>query len=264
MMSNSPMARRALTVMAALLVQMTLGFVSAQAAAAPQTLVLMVFSDPLPGQEDAYEQWFAKQQVPALLSVPGVTSAQHFTDAKLELRHTARKTPQDLMIYTIVTKDPAKVTSAIAHRSNPGKSWPAASVASVQAVVYRAFRPEMKGAGGEPAGAKAGPSQTYLVVAYGDALAGKDDAFNIWYDTVHEPEMLANKGVVLGQRAVLGDQQVAPVTDPRRYLMLMTIATSDLPNVFRGILAGGPPSPALDRTRGYGYTFRAVGTAVTK
>lgn len=130
-------------------------------------------------------------------------------------------------------------------------------LASVETVTYRAVQPLMEGVGGEPADARGGDAASYLVLAFLDAVADQDKAFNTWYDTVHEPELLANPGVVSGRRAVLSEVQMGPSNIQSRYLM-MTLVTRDLPAVFRKILTGGPPSPALDRTCGYSCNYKAV------
>ena len=223
-----------------------------------QTYFLFVFSNPVAGQEEAYARWFSEPHVHDMGLIPGVIAAQHCVDAGVELRKGPMKTPHDLALYTVVTDRPGEVRDAIERRAGIGGAWPGPALASVRTVTYRATQPRMDGAGGEPADARDGEAATYLVLAFLDAVAGQDEAFNAWYDTVHEPELLANPGVASGQRAVLSEVQMGPSDIQSRYLMMMTLTTRDLPAVFRKIVAGGPPSPALDRTRGYGFNYRVV------
>lgn len=223
-----------------------------------QTYFLLVLSNPLAGQEEAYARWFSEPHVHDMASLPGVVAAQHYADAGLELRRAPVKTPHDLVLYTTVTDQPNELRDAIVRRADAGVAWPGPTLASVRTVTYRAVQPRMDGVGGEPAEARGGDAASYLVLAFLDAVAGQDDAFNTWYDTVHEPELLANPGVGSGQRAVLSEVQMGPSDIQSRYLMMMTLVTRDLSAVFRGMLAGGPPSPALDRTRGFGYNYRVV------
>ena len=225
-----------------------------------QTYFILALADPIAGQEEAYARWFSEPHLHDIGSLPGVTAAQHYTDAKLELRRASTRTPQDLLLYTAVTDQPDELRDAIVRQAEAGGAWPGPTLASVRTATYRATQPRMDGSGGEPANARGGDPATYLVIAFGDAVAGQDEAFNTWYDTVHEPELLSNPGVASGQRAVSSEVQMGPSDIQSRYLMMMTLVTSDLPAVFRGVLAGGPPSPALDRTRGFGYTYRAVGS----
>lgn len=191
--------------------------------------------------------------------LPGVVAAQHYVDAGLELRRTSVKTPHDLVVYTIMTDQLGDLRDAIARQADRGGAWPGPTLASVRTVTYQATQPQMTGAGGEPADARDGDAETYLVLAFLDAVAGQDEAFDTWYETVHEPELLANPGVVSGRRAMLSDVQIAPSDIHSRYMMMMTLVTRDLPAVFRKVLTGGPPSPALDRTRGYGFNYKSTG-----
>lgn len=223
-----------------------------------QTYLVLAFTNPLAGQEEAYARWFSEPHVHDMTSLPGVVAAQHYADAGLELRRAPVKTPHDLVLYTIVTDRPDELRSAITRQADAGGAWPGPTLASVRTVTYRATQPRMDGVGGEPADARAGEAAAYLVLAFLDAVAGQDEAFNTWYDTVHEPELLSNPGVASGQRATFSEVQMGPSDIQSRYLMMMTLVTRDLPAVFREIVAGGPPSPALDRTRGYGYNYRAV------
>lgn len=233
----------------------------AQAAFSPpgqQTYFLLVFTNPIAGQEEAYARWFAEPHLHDVGVLPGVVTAQRYTDAGLELRRAPVKTPHDLVLYTIMTERPDELRDAIIRRADAGGAWLDATLATVRTVTYRAVQPWMDGVGGEPADARAGDAATYLVLAFLDAVAGQDEVFNAWYDTVHEPELLSNAGVVSGRRTVLSEVQMGPSDIQSRYLMMLSLVTRDLPAVFHEMLAGGPPSPALDRTRGYGYNYRAV------
>lgn len=225
-----------------------------------QTYFLLAFANPIAGQEEAYARWFSEPHVHDMGSLPGVVAAHHYADAGLELRRAPVKTPHDLMLYTIVTDQPDELRDAIARRADAGLAWPGSALASVRTVTYRAVQPKIDGVAGEPADARAGDAASYLVLAFLNAVVGQDEAFNTWYDTVHEPELLSNPGVVSGQRAMLSEVQMGPSDIQSRYLMMVTLVTRDLPAVFREMLAGGPPSPALDRTRGYGYNYRAIGS----
>ncbi len=226
---------------------------------ASKAYLFLVFSDPLPGHEAAYARWFAERRhLEHAARAPGVMDVQHYVPGP-ELRHAPMKTPHDLVLYTLATAQPQTAADAVARLGAAGDVWPGPDVATVTTATYGALGRPSKGVGGEPAGAKPGPIARYAVLAFHSVLTGQDDSFNSWYDTVHLPELLANPGVVGGQRGVRSPVQfgLASETSPR-YLMLLRIATSDLPAVFSGILKGGPPSPAIDRAHSYGFTYRAV------
>ena len=255
--------RRLVAITPGILGLLTVGSFRAVCAASPapgrQTYFFLVFTDPVAGQEEAYARWFNEPHLHEMSQLPSVVAAQRYTDSGVELRRAPTKTPRDLVLYTIETDSPDDLKGIIAHRTDAGKTWPGPAIASLKTATYRAIQRQLTGVGGEPANAVSGDPATFLVLAFLDAVPGQDDAFTTWYDTIHEPELLANRGVASGQRAVLSEVQMGPADIQSRYLMQLTLVTRDLPAVFRGMLAsGGPPSPALDRTRGFGYTYRAI------
>ena len=232
---------------------------AAEPIAAKQVYLLFVFSDPLPGHEAAYARWFAERRhTNRAAEAPGVIGVQHYVPGP-ELRHAPMNTPHDLVLYTLATTQPQRSADAVARLGDAGDAWPGREIATVTTATYRALSPPASGVGGEPAGAKPGVAARYAVLAFHSVVTGQDDSFNSWYDTIHLPELLANPGVVSGQRGVRSPVQFGPAsgTSPR-YLMLLRIVTSDVPAVFKGILKGGPPSPAIDRAHSYGFTYQAV------
>ncbi len=40
--------------------------------------VMVVLTDPVPGQEDEYNRWYTETHIPELLQTPGLVSAQRF------------------------------------------------------------------------------------------------------------------------------------------------------------------------------------------
>lgn len=219
----------------------------------------LVFSDPLPGQDSDYARWQQAGHVARMASVPGVVGVQRFVPEPIELRHAARKTPGDLTIYTIRSGRFDAASQEIARRGAMGQVWPSADCAAVQTYTYRSLRATTPGVGGEPQGAAPGTARHYTVLAFGDAIAGQEAVYDDWYDHVHQPELMAKPGVVGGTRDVLAEVQPGPGADRPRYLFTLDLLTSDLAATFHGILDGaGAPSPALDRTRGFGFTYRPV------
>jgi hypothetical protein len=228
--------------------------------AGPQTYIFAVFSNPVAGTEAEYNRWYTTEHAPDVVSIPGFVSFQRFVQADQQLRAVDLKKPRYLALFTVTTDAPAAVGAEIRRRLASGqtRSSPTLDGASVQMFTYRVFRPLMKGVGGEPKDARPGPEETYLQIVFGDATAGQDDAFNTWYDTVHEPQLLHVPGFVDGQRAVLSEVQLAPLAGRSRYLALFHIKTSDLPAVLRGLTGVDAPPPSFDRDRTYGYTYRAI------
>ena len=221
--------------------------------------LFLVFSDPLPGREAAYARWFAdRRHEDRAMEASGVMGVQHYVPGP-ELRHAPMNTPHDLVLYTLATAQPQRSADAVARLEEAGDAWPGPEIATVTTATYRALSPPASGVGGETAGAKPGVAARYAVLAFHSVVAGQDQSFNSWYDTVHLPELLANPGVVSGERAVRSPVQFGPASETSpRYLMLLRIVTSDISAVFKGILKGGPPSPAIDRAHSYGFTYQAA------
>jgi len=222
-----------------------------------KTFIFLVFSDPAAGQAEAYDGWNTDEN---LAKTPGFVSARRFVYSDVQIRNPVIKVPRHLTLYTVKTDDPAQTLAQIKRRTLAGRDQSPSPVGDVVIVAYKIFRPEMTGLA-EPAGA--GAPETDALLVFQDAVSGQDDAFNAWYDKVHAPELLAIPGFVGAQRAIYsGVDQAKPIYWPR-YLVTFRVVTHDLGKVFQAALAGGPPSPALDRTTSFGYTYRALGPEIS-
>ena len=69
-------------------------------------------------------------------------------------------------------------------------------------------------------------SYSFLVLS--NAVDGREDEYNDWYDNRHLPDVLAIPGFVSAQRLVLADTQRAAPPYPWRYMAVYTIETDDL------------------------------------
>jgi hypothetical protein len=72
----------------------------------------------------------------------------------------------------------------------------------------------------------------YIMLAFSNPVAGREEEYNLWYDAYHVPEMLQSPGMVAAQRF-----RVASIEPPDwpgyqpmpyRYLNLMEFETDDL------------------------------------
>ena len=73
-----------------------------------------------------------------------------------------------------------------------------------------------------------------------NAVPGRDEEFNRWYDEVHLREVLEVDGYVAAQRFVLSDAQIADATAdaaPGRYLAIYEIEAEDLKAAFEKLNA---------------------------
>ena len=118
--------------------------------------------------------------------------------------------PKYLVIYKVVTNDVEAVFAEVNRRLKTGETVISPTFDSKTSVsyVYKPFRPEIKGVGGEPPGAKPGPKQTYYQVVFTAMVEGKENEFNLFYDNHHAPELAAIPGFVSAQRMILVHQTI--------------------------------------------------------
>ena len=233
--------------------------------AATETYYFFVFSNPVGGHEDEYNKWYDEQHAPDVVAVPGFVIAQRFVKNDLPLyRMVDLQVPKYLVLYKIVTSDVEAVFTEVNRRLQTGETVisPTFDRATSVSYVYKPFRPEIKGAGGEPVGAKRGSKQSYIQVVFTAMVEGKEDEFNAFYDNHHAPELAAIPGFVSAQRMILAQPSNSSIP-PTKYLALFRVETSDLDAVKQ--VASGPgftSSPAFDTKATRGYTFRAIGPTI--
>jgi len=236
--------------------------------AAPETWYFLVFSNPVAGHEDEYNKWYNEQHAPDVVAVPGFVTAQRFVKNDLPLyRMVDLQVPKYLVIYKIVTGDVDAVFAEVSRRLKTRETIMSPTFDSKTSVsyVYRPFRPEIKGVGGEPDGARPGPKQTYYQVVFTAMVDGKEDEFNAFYDNHHAPELAAIPGFVSAQRMILAtpaNNTSSPSIPATKYLALFKVETSDLAAVKQVAAKPGTTSPAFDTKATRGYTFRAIGPVI--
>ena len=121
-----------------------------------------------------------------------------------------------------------------------------------------------EGAAAQTAEASKGKPGTYYLLVFSNPVPGMEDEYNRWYSEQHQKDVVSIPGFVTAQRFVAGDLQLREGTKPpRKYLVIYTIATDDLPSVFaevdRRIAAGNTRmSPAYDRTHAMSVTYQAI------
>ena len=232
--------------------------------AATETYYFFVFSNPVAGHEDEYNKWYNEQHAPDVVAIPGFVTAQRFVKTELPLyRMVDLQVPKYLVVYKIVTDNVNAVFDEVSRRLKAGETVMSPTFDSKTSVsyVYRPFRPEIKGVGGEPEGAKPGPKQTYYQVVFTAMVDGKEDEFNAFYDTHHAPELASIPGFVSAQRMILARPSTASIA-ATKYLALFKVETSDLAAVKQAATRPGTSSPAFDTKATRGYTFRAIGSPI--
>jgi hypothetical protein len=237
---------------------------SAMCSAAVETYYFFVFSNPVAGHEDEYNEWYNEQHAPDVVAIPGFVTAQRFVKNDLPLyRMVDLQVPKYLVIYKIVTDNVEAVFAEVSRRLQTKETVMSPTFDSKTSVsyVYKPFRPEIKGVGSEPEGAKPGPKQTYYQVVFTAMVDGKEDEFNAFYDNHHAPELAAIPGFVSAQRMILARPSTASIP-ASKYLALFKVETSDLAAVKQAATRPGTSSPAFDTKATRGYTFRAIGPVI--
>ena len=225
---------------------------SAMCSAAVETYYFFVFSNPVAGHEDEYNKWYNEQHAPDVVSIPGFVTAQRFVKTDLPLyRMVDLQVPKYLVIYKIVTDNLEAVFAEVSRRLQTKETLMSPTFDSKTSVsyVYRTFRPEIKGVGGEPEGAKPGPKQTYYQVVFTAMVDGKEDEFNAFYDHHHAPELAAIPGFASAQRMILARPSTSSIP-ASKYLALFRVETSDLAAVKQAATRPGNIEPGL-RYQGY-------------
>jgi hypothetical protein len=234
---------------------------SATASAAPRggepnDYLFLVFSHPTAGMEKAYQRWYNEIHLPDVVSVTGFVSAQRFELADIQLRIPDCSVPRYLALYRVRTNDLRSVREAMARRARCGNLRTSAALGAD----VRMYTFKLTGR------ARAGTRETsrpgqrdYIQIVLGDAVRGQDAAFNRWYDQVHQPQLLQVPGFIEGQRGVANHMTLAPQYGTSRYLALFRLRTADLREMFEGTKRLDVPPASFDRSRTFGYTFRAIG-----
>ena len=127
--------------------------------------------------------------------------------------------------------------------------------------VYKTFRPEVRGVGGEPDGATPGAKEIYYQIVFTAMVDGREDEFNAFYDQHHAPELAAIPGFVSAQRMILARPPDGSIP-ATKYLALFRVETSDLGAVKKIAATPGTQSPSFDVKETRGYTYRAIGPVV--
>jgi hypothetical protein len=236
----------------------------AMCSAATETYYFFVFSNPVAGHEDEYNKWYNEQHAPDVVAIPGFVTAQRFVKNDLPLyRMVDLQVPKYLVIYKIVTDKMEAVFDEVSRRLKTGETVlsPTFDQKTSVSYVYRPFRPEIKGVGGEPEGARPGPKQLYYQVVFTAMVEGKENEFNLFYDQHHAPELAAIPGFVSAQRMILARPSTASIP-ATKYLALFKVETSDIAAVKQAATRPGTSSPAFDTQATRGYTFRAIGPVI--
>jgi hypothetical protein len=104
----------------------------------------------------------------------------------------------------------------------------------------------------------------YVLMAFTNALAGKEDEYNHWFEDVHIPEILAVDGFRSVQRMQLSALQRTAGPHPYKYAALYSIETHDLAATLQALgeaVQKGTKTDASDMTRRALWVYEPIAGA---
>ena len=150
---------------------------------------LVVLTDPAPGREDAYNDWYSNRHLGDILRIPGFCAAQRFRK-KMDMAGEIKQ--QYLAIYEMNVAGPEAAGEAAAALSTTEMEMSdALDLASVGCGLF------------EPCGERLTPGATagsYLQLAFTDAVKGREADFDAWYNEVHLREYMSSGGYAAAER----------------------------------------------------------------
>ncbi len=214
---------------------------------------MIVFSSPVPGQEEAYVGWYVDRHLPDILKFPGVRSGQFFKAVDggtgVKWRHMG--------VYEIDDGSAGQILADIDRlRGTPAMmTSDALDRTSVSMLFGEAIRPWVAADGAK---ADAELHAPYRMVGLGRPVEGQQAEFDRWFDEEHLPDLLAIPGFAGVQRFSLWDPAGKA---PWRHATLYAIDTPDPTSIGRELKARGPslrPTQALDTSASAGVMFEAL------
>jgi len=178
-----------------------------------RALLVAVINSKQPGQDDALCQWLASVHMPNITRTPGVVSGHLFTCA-----HQRYGQGQHALLYELNVADPGRFNDALEREAKAEKArgeWRDLA-AIVVAGVYTPMGPK------RPSG-QSGTANAMTVVVTNCNDPARDAEFNVWYDTVHVPNILKTPGVLSARRYVCARQRIGG----GRYLALYELCIDD-------------------------------------
>ena len=220
------------------------------------TYYYMVFSNPVPGTEAEYADWYQNRHQYDVAAVPGIVSVQRFVASDVQLRNGAKPKQKYVVIYKVVTDDLATVMKEVNRRATSGETYvcPCFDRNTAGGGIYKA-----SGAPSFHTGAGNAQGDTYLHIVFNNAKPGTDDAFRVWYPGRHVPDMVAIPGFVRGQFSVL-DEGTNRRKENKKYMSLFTVVTNDIGKV-AAAFHNAPKmkmDASFDPEAVEGYTYKAM------
>ena len=97
--------------------------------------VFVVYSNPVKGREDEYNDWYSNQHLSDLLVIPGIVSAKRFVLSDTQ----ASPSPQSyhyMSIYNIETGDPQGIMNELISRAGTSRMVHSTALSSDTSAVF--------------------------------------------------------------------------------------------------------------------------------
>lgn len=150
--------------------------------------VMATFSAPVAGREDEFNRWYTGHHLGAMVAVPGVRSAQRF---RTSIHGAGEAMPPYLTIYELDARNPEEL-EAVHQRLRDAKleRGDTADHGKTVNVVFELAGPRLG----------SGPVGSHRMLVLANAVEGRHEEFNHWYNTVHMAEALSVPGFATAER----------------------------------------------------------------
>ncbi len=177
--------------------------------------MLVVFTNPVEGQEDEYNRWYSEQHIKDVVAVPGFRAAERF---KTQVRMTGELNHGYVALYEMDADTLQEAEATMGRLSNTEMPISdALNRTDVAVGIFEAWSPVVT-----PPNAK--PEGTYRFIAMTDALDGREAEYSEWYNTVHLQDVSSVPGFTSGRRFKL--QKTVSGAFKNNYLALFGLEAS--------------------------------------
>ena len=193
---------------------------------------LYVFSNAVAGQEDAFLSWFKGEHLQTVSALDKVLAAQHFVQNEKDITNGISKPTgyTYLSIYEL-SLDGAEQAGALIDQISSLHDCQVAAGDTAFWLYYPVS---------EKVGCSAHTKLDFLVLAFGNAVKGKEAQFREWYSTEHIRHALILPTMVSGQRFELSIYQQPGATAPSYDSLAVYEQEGTLEELVEGFLALKP------------------------
>ncbi|WP_106401169.1 hypothetical protein [Actinocorallia populi] len=107
--------------------------------------LLLVFSDPKPGLEDVYNDWYDRTHLAEIVATPGVVSGRRYELAPVEAPGVAGPAHRHLAVYEL-DRDPEEIMAEFVGRTVSGEigNHEALDMSTISVAIWRARGPRLE------------------------------------------------------------------------------------------------------------------------